>query len=80
MRGAEGTELVWLAERHLALGKSLAMSFGTLKGVQYLLRQNMASGSAGHLDGAEIADMLELVVDSLEQVKLEHEMISVDLG
>ena len=70
--------MTWLAERHYALGRSLAMSFGTLKGVQYLLRQNLEIAGDRQLDGAALANMLELVVDSLEQVKLENDMIVAD--
>ena len=72
--------MVWLTERHTALGKSLALSFGTLKGVQYLLRQSQSTGGDEPISGAMLADMLELVVDSLEQVKIENEMLIADFN
>ena len=72
-------DLAWLSERHAALGKSLAMSFGTLKGVQYLLRR-IRGGDVEMVDGAELANMLDLVVDSLEQVKIENELIVADFS
>ncbi|MEB0059298.1 hypothetical protein [Variovorax sp. LG9.2] len=40
----------------------------------------MASDGAVQPDGAELANMLELVIDSLEQVKLENEMILADFA
>lgn len=55
------------------------MSFGTLKGVQYLLRR-IRGGDVEMVDGAELANMLDLVVDSLEQVKIENELIVADFS
>lgn len=77
---AENEDLLWLIERHAALGLGVATSLGTLKGVQRILRDNQTTPGMPPFNQAEIANMLDLVINSLSQVKNENETLVADLN